>query len=247
MLISESRVTEPLLEIENLGVGYGEGVVIDGLSLSIEAGGSLAVLGRNGAGKSTLMLAIAGHLSPRAGKIRFDGQDITTMPPDRRCRMGIGWVPQGREVFAPLSVEENLRIAATRGAWTIDRVYGLFPKLKERRSNFGDQLSGGEQQMLAIGRALVTNPRLLLLDEPLEGLAPVVAQDVARCITEITQGENIAVILIEQHAGFALRLARHALILERGLAVRRGVSIEVAEDRDALEQYVGIRKPVRAA
>ena len=240
-------MTEPLLKIEDLDVGYGEGVVIHGLTLTIEAGGSLAVLGRNGAGKSTLMLAIAGHLAPHTGRIRFNGQDITAMSPHRRCRLGIGWVPQGREVFAPLSVEENLRIAATPGAWTIDRVYQLFPKLKERRTNLGNQLSGGEQQMLAIGRALVTNPRLLLLDEPLEGLAPVVAQDVARCITEITQGESMAVVLIEQHAGFALRLARHALILERGLAVRCGTSIAVGEDRDALEQFVGIRKPVRAA
>jgi branched-chain amino acid transport system ATP-binding protein len=240
-------VTGPLLEIDGLDVGYGEGIVINGLSLTIEPGGSLAVLGRNGAGKSTLMLAIAGHLTPRAGRIRFAGQDITTVPPHRRCRLGIGWVPQGREVFAPLSVEENLQIAVAPGAWTIDRVYELFPKLRERRANFGNQLSGGEQQMLAIGRALVTNPRLLLLDEPLEGLAPVVAQDVARCITEITQGENMAVVLIEQHAGFALRLAQHAIILERGLAVRSGTSTAVAEDRDALEQFVGIRKPVRAA
>jgi branched-chain amino acid transport system ATP-binding protein len=240
-------MTDPLLEIEGLDVGYGEGIVINGLSLTIEAGGSLAVLGRNGAGKSTLMLAIAGHLVPQTGRIRFGGKDITTTPPHRRCRLGIGWVPQGREVFAPLSVEENLRIAATPGAWTIDRVYDLFPKLKERRTNFGNQLSGGEQQMLAIGRALVTNPRLLLLDEPLEGLAPVVAQDVARCITEITQGENMAVVLIEQHAGFALGLAQDAIILERGLAVRSGTSTAVAEDRDALEQFVGIRKPVRAA
>ena len=240
-------MTGPLLETEGLSVGYGEGIVINGLSLTIEAGGSLAVLGRNGAGKSTLMLAIAGHLVPQTGRIRFGGKDITTTPPHRRCRLGIGWVPQGREVFAPLSVEENLRIAATPGAWTIDRVYDLFPKLKERRTNFGNQLSGGEQQMLAIGRALVTNPRLLLLDEPLEGLAPVVAQDVARCITEITQGENMAVVLIEQHAGFALGLAQDAIILERGLAVRSGTSTAVAEDRDALEQFVGIRKPVRAA
>lgn len=240
-------MTEPLLKIDNLDVGYGEGVVIDGLSLKIEAGGSLAVLGRNGAGKTTLMLAIAGHLASRTGRIQFGGKDITAAPPHQRCRAGIGWVPQGREVFAPLSVEENLRIAATSGSWTIDRVYELFPSLKKRRANFGDQLSGGEQQMLAIGRALVTNPRLLLLDEPLEGLAPVVAQDVARCISEITQGENMAVILIEQHAGFALRLARHAIILERGRAVRCGTSVAVAEDRDALEQFVGIRKPVRAA
>ncbi|MBR0827195.1 ABC transporter ATP-binding protein [Bradyrhizobium manausense] len=240
-------MTESLLEIESLDVGYGEGVVVHDLSLNIDVGGSLALLGRNGAGKSTLMLAIAGHLAPRKGRLRFGGKEITTMPPHLRSRMGVGWVPQGREVFAPLTVQENLRIAETPGAWTIDRVYELFPKLKERRANFGNQLSGGEQQMLAIGRALVTNPRLLLLDEPLEGLAPVVAQDVARCITEITQGENMAVILIEQHAGFALRLAQHAIILERGVAVRSGPSMTVAQDRDALEQFVGIRKPVRAA
>ncbi|MDA9504516.1 ABC transporter ATP-binding protein [Bradyrhizobium sp. CCBAU 11386] len=236
-----------MLEIESLDVGYGEGVVVQGLSLSIGVGGSLALLGRNGAGKSTLMLGIAGHLAPRKGRIRFAGKDITTMPPHLRCRMGIGWVPQGREVFAPLTVEENLRIAATLGAWTIDRVYELFPKLKERRDNFGNQLSGGEQQMLAIGRALVTNPRLLLLDEPLEGLAPVVAQDVARCIAEITQGESMAVVLIEQHATFALGLTQHAIIIERGLLLRSGASGAITADRDALEQYVGIRKPVRAA
>nr|WP_249158428.1 ABC transporter ATP-binding protein [Bradyrhizobium jicamae] len=236
-----------MLQIDKFDVGYGDGIVIHDLQLGIASGGSLAVLGRNGAGKSTLMLAIAGHLVPRAGRMRFDGKDITTAPPHRRCRAGIGWVPQGREVFAPLSVEEHLRIAAAPGVWTIDRVYDLFPRLKERRGNFGNQLSGGEQQMLAIGRALVTNPRLLLLDEPLEGLAPVVAQDVARCIGEITQADNMAVVLIEQHAGFALRLAQQAIILERGVAVRRGTSQAIAADRDALEQFVGIRKPVRAA
>lgn len=240
-------VTEPLLEVDQLNVGYGEGIVISGLSFAMEAGGSLAVLGRNGAGKSTLMLALAGHLTPRSGRIRFGGNEITAVPPHRRCRMGIGWVPQGREIFAPLTVEENLQIAASGGAWTIERIYDMFPGLRARRTNFGDQLSGGEQQMLAIGRALVTNPRLLLLDEPLEGLAPVVAQDVARCITEITETESMAVILIEQHAGFALGLARQAIILERGIAVRKGESSAVAADRNALEQYVGIRKPVRAA
>ena len=192
------------------------------------------------------MLAIAGHLRPRSGAIRLDGTDITNASADRRCRRGIGWVPQGREIFSPLTVDENLRIAATDGPWTIDRVYRLFPRLKERHRNFGNQLSGGEQQMLAIGRALVTNPRLLLLDEPLEGLAPVVAQDVARCIAEVAGQEGMAVILIEQHAGFALGLAREALVLDRGLVVRHGASRTIAEDRAALEQYVGIRKPARS-
>ena len=236
-------MADQLLQIDGLSVGYGRGIVLDRLSLAIPRGGSLAVLGRNGVGKSTLMLAITGHLQPRAGVIRFDGEDITAATPDRRCRLGIGWVPQGREIFAPLTVDENLRIAVTDGAWSARRVYELFPRLAERRGNFGNQLSGGEQQMLAIGRALVTNPKLLLLDEPLEGLAPVVAQDVARCIAQVASGEGMAVILIEQHAGFALGLAREAIILERGVAVRSGPSDAIAQDRDALEQYVGIRKP----
>lgn len=244
--IWESTImSEMLLQIDGLSVGYGDGIVISDMSLDLAAAGSIAVLGRNGAGKSTLMLGIAGHLVPRAGRIRFRGEDITSMPPHQRCRLGIGWVPQGREIFSPLSVDENLRIAVAKGPWTVDRVYRLFPGLHARRNHFGNQLSGGEQQMLSIGRALVTNPRLLLLDEPLEGLAPVVARDVARCITEIGRSEGIGIFLIEQHAGFALGLARHAMILERGIAVRNGTSADVANDREALEQYVGIRKPTR--
>lgn len=233
---------EPFLDVDDLCVGYGDGIVISNLSFSIPAGGSVAVLGRNGVGKSTLVLAIAGHLRPRSGRIRLRGKEITALPPERRCWLGIGWVPQEREVFAPLTVDEHLRIAAASGPWTIPRVYELFPRLADRRRHFGDQLSGGEQQMLAIGRALVTNPKLLLLDEPLEGLAPVVAQDVARCIREVARAEGMSVILIEQHAGFALKLADQAIILERGLVVRRGTSDAIARDHDALEQYVGVRK-----
>ena len=236
-------MSEPFLDVDKLCVGYGDGIVISNLSFSVRAGDSVAVLGRNGVGKSTLVLAIAGHLRPRSGCIRLRGKEITTLPPEQRCRLGIGWVPQEREVFAPLTVDEHLRIALASGPWTIARVYDLFPSLKERRRHFGNQLSGGEQQMLAIGRALVTNPRLLLLDEPLEGLAPVVAQGVAQCIREIVGAEGTSVILIEQHAGFALKLADHAIILERGLVVRRGTSDAIARDHDALEQYVGVRKP----
>lgn len=238
-------MSDPVLEIEGVSVGYGEGIVICDLSLSLGRGRSLAVLGRNGVGKSTLMLAIMGHLRPRSGSIRLHGQDIVAASPDRRCRLGIGWVPQGREVFAPLTVEENLRIAMTDGPWSIQRVYQLFPRLQERRRNYGNQLSGGEQQMLAIGRALVTNPALLLLDEPLEGLAPVVAQDVARCIAQVAESEGMSIILIEQDASFALGLTHQAVILERGMVVRSGPCQAIAQDRDALEQYVGIRKPAK--
>jgi branched-chain amino acid transport system ATP-binding protein len=236
-------MADALLKIDCLTVGYGDGVVLTDLSLSLDAGKSLAVLGRNGVGKSTLMLAITGHLRPKAGQIAFRGAQIDAIPPFRRCRLGIGWVPQGREVFAPLTVHENLQIAATKGPWILKRVYELFPRLLERRQNYANQLSGGEQQMLAIGRALVTNPSVLLLDEPLEGLAPVVAQDVARCIAQVVEQEGMSTILVEQHAGFALELAHNALILERGLVVRCGSSAEIARDQQALEQYVGIRKP----
>lgn len=233
---------EPLLAIEDLTVGYGEGVVISGMNLELSLGETLALLGRNGVGKSTLMLAVTGHLRQQRGSIRLGGRDITKMPADRRCRLGIGWVPQGREIFAPLTVEENLQIATSRGPWTIRRIYDLFPRLEERRRNFGNQLSGGEQQMLAIGRALVTNPKLLLLDEPLEGLAPAVAQDVAKCIEGVAGNEGVAIILVEQHADFALSVSQQAIILERGIVVRRGSSDMIANDRAALEQFVGLRK-----
>jgi branched-chain amino acid transport system ATP-binding protein len=235
-------MAEPLIAVEDLTVGYGEGVVISGMAFEVSLGETLAVLGRNGVGKSTLMLAMTGHLTPQKGSIRLNGRDITKAAPYRRCRLGIGWVPQGREIFAPLTVEENLQIAAAKGPWTLRRIYGLFPRLEERRRNFGNQLSGGEQQMLAIGRALITNPRLLLLDEPLEGLAPAVAQDVAKCIADVSGEEGVATILIEQHADFALSVSQQALILERGMVVRHGSSDLIANDRGALEQHVGLRK-----
>ncbi len=236
-------MADALLQIDRLTVGYGDGIVLTDLSVSLERGKSLAVLGRNGVGKSTLMLAIAGHLLPKAGSVSLKGSSIDKVAAFMRCRLGIGWVPQGREVFAPLTVEENLRIAATIGPWNLRRVYELFPRLLERRQNYANQLSGGEQQMLAIGRALITNPSLLLLDEPLEGLAPVVAQDVARCIARVVEKEGVSTILVEQHAGFALELAHDALIIERGVVVRHGPSAEIARDQESLEQYVGIRKP----
>ena len=235
-------MADRLLEVNGLTVGYGDGIVLSDLSLSLDRGRSLAVLGRNGVGKSTLMLAIAGHLVPKSGTVALSGQSLDRAPAFERCRRGIGWVPQGRDVFAPLTVEENLLLAARKGPWTMRRVHDLFPRLLERRRNYAGQLSGGEQQMLAIARALMTNPTVLLLDEPLEGLAPTVARDVARCITEVVENEGMSAILVEQHAGFALELAHEALIIERGKVVRSGTSAQIAADRDALELHVGIRK-----
>jgi len=235
-------MADRLLEVNGLTVGYGDGIVLSDLSLSLDRGRSLAVLGRNGVGKSTLMLAIAGHLVPKSGTVALRGQSLDRAPAFERCRRGIGWVPQGRDVFAPLTVEENLLIAAGKGPWTMRRVHDLFPRLLERRRNYAGQLSGGEQQMLAIARALMTNPAVLLLDEPLEGLAPTVARDVARCITEVVENEGMSAILVEQHAGFALELAHEALIIERGKVVRSGTSAQIAADRDSLELHVGIRK-----
>jgi branched-chain amino acid transport system ATP-binding protein len=235
-------MSDVLLEVENLSVGYGEGLVLTELSFSLQEGSSLAVLGHNGVGKSTLMLAIMGHLRPSTGKILFKSEDLESVVPFRRCRMGLAWVPQGREIFAPLTVEEHLLIAAVKGAWSPERIFKLFPGLAERRNNLGGQLSGGEQQMLAIARALVTNPDLLLLDEPLEGLAPVVAKRVAECIRTIVQSEGTSVVLIEQHSSFALEITRNALLLERGRLVFEGASSVLASDSEKLERYVGLRR-----
>lgn len=236
-----------LLAIESLRAGYGEAVVLPNMSLRLAEGQVLALLGRNGTGKTTLINSIVGVTRRFSGNVTLSGTDVTAMRPDQRARAGIGWVPQERNIFRSLTVEENMTAVAQPGPWTVARVYEMFPRLKERRSNFGNQLSGGEQQMLAIGRALVTNPRLLLLDEPLEGLAPVVAQDVGRCIAAVAGDGGMAIILIEQHAGFALGLAREAIILDRGRIARQGPSASIGADQAALEQFVGIRRPARAA
>ncbi|HEX3350189.1 MAG TPA: ABC transporter ATP-binding protein [Acetobacteraceae bacterium] len=233
---------DALLDVAGLSAGYGEGLVLEDVSLSLERGGSLAVLGRNGVGKSTLMLALMGHLPARAGRVAFRGRDITRMSPHARVRAGIGWVPQERECFPSLTVEEHLVIAARRGPWTRARIYELFPRLQERRRNFGTQLSGGEQQMLAIGRALATNPALLLLDEPMEGLAPVVVQEIASRIPFLMQQEGLAVILVEQHARLALDMTHHAMVLDRGRVVHAGTSAELVSDAALMEQHIGMRR-----
>jgi branched-chain amino acid transport system ATP-binding protein len=231
----------PLLALSDIRAGYGAGVVLDGVSFELPEHGSLAVLGRNGVGKSTLILTIMGYTQVGRGRILWRGEDITGNAPHRRARAGIGWVAQEREIFSTLTVEENLTVASREGRWNLSAVYDLFPRLAERRRNLGNQLSGGEQQMLAIARALMTNPALLLLDEPLEGLAPIVIEELAAAIRRMTSESGDAFILVEQHADVALSLTQSALVLERGRIVHSGPSAKLLADHAALDRLVGLR------
>jgi branched-chain amino acid transport system ATP-binding protein len=234
-------MAESLLSLTDIRAGYGAGIVLDGVTFELPERGSLAVLGRNGVGKSTLILTIMGMTQILRGRIVWRGGDITAEAPHRRARAGIGWVAQEREIFATLTVEENLTVAARDGRWDLPAVYDLFPRLAERRRNFGNQLSGGEQQMLAIARALMTNPALLLLDEPLEGLAPIVVEELAAAIRRMTEQGANAFILVEQHADIALSLTRSALVLERGRIVHSGPSAALLADHAALDRLIGLR------
>ena len=233
---------DDVLAVEGLVAGYGEGVVLHDLSFSLAGGGSLAVLGRNGVGKTTTLLTILGHVQARAGRVVLHGVDITRWEPHRRIAAGLGWVPQGREMFPSLTVDEHLTIARRPGAWNRKRVYDLFPRLEERRRNLGNQLSGGEQQMLAIGRALMTNPRVMLMDEPLEGLAPVIVEEVSRCIARLLAEEAMSIVLVEQHAKFALDLTGHAIVLERGRIVESAPSDALLADEGRLEAAIGMSR-----
>jgi len=213
-----------LLELRDVRAGYGDAVVLDGVSLSVEENGALAVLGRNGVGKSTLILTILGFTRLHRGQILWKGQDISRLAPHRRVQLGIGWVAQEREIFPSLNVEENLLVAARSGPWNLKRIYELFPRLQERKANMGNQLSGGEQQMLATARALMTNPTLLLLDEPLEGLAPIIVEELVRSLKNL----DMATILVEQHTGVALELTEDAVVIERGTIAHRAKSAAFA-------------------
>ena len=226
-------MAEPLLALRNVRAGYGDAVVLDGISLEVPERGRLAVLGRNGVGKSTLLLTIMGLTDVGHGTIAWRGGDVTTTASHRRALRGVGWVPQEREIFPSLTVEENLLVAARPGWWNLEAVYGLFPPLAARRRGMGRHLLGGEQQMLAIARALMTNPTLLLLDEPLEGLAPIIAAEVGNAIRRMT-GEGIAVILVEQHVEVALSLTDSAVILERGRIAHAASSSALLADRKSV-------------
>jgi branched-chain amino acid transport system ATP-binding protein len=228
------------LTLEEVSAGYGETVVLEGISLALAPGQTLTVLGRNGVGKTTLLATIMGHTRLHGGSIRFAGEAITALPAYRRARLGIGFVPQEREIFPSLTVEENLTVAARRGQWTLTRVYDFFPSLAERRRNNGNQLSGGEQQMLAIGRALMGNPTLLLMDEPLEGLAPVIVDTLLTGLDRLKREDELALLLVEQHAKLALELAQIAIVLDRGAIVFSGTSRGLLDAPERLNDLMGV-------
>jgi branched-chain amino acid transport system ATP-binding protein len=234
-------MAEALLKLQQVTAGYGDAVVLHDVSLELPEHGSLAVLGRNGVGKSTLLLTIMGFTQMRAGHVYWRGKDISKQPPHWRASNGLAWVAQEREIFPSLTVEENLTVAARPGDWNLTNIYALFPRLNERRRNMGNQLSGGEQQMLAIARALMTNPSLLLLDEPFEGLAPVIVDELTAAVKLMLSGRKIAIVLVEQHTEVALELTAEAVVLERGAIVHRAASPTLQHDTATLERLVGLR------
>ncbi len=228
------------LVLEGISAGYGETVVLDGVSLVLPDGGTMSVLGRNGVGKTTLLATLLGHTNLHAGRIVFQGQPVEHLRPFQRARLGIGYVPQEREIFPSLTVEENLTVAARAGTrWDHARVYALFPALAVRRRNMGNQLSGGEQQMLAIGRALMGNPSLLLLDEPLEGLAPVIVNALLGALRRL-RDDGLAIVLVEQHARLALEFSARAVILDRGKVVYDGESQTLLDNPRRLAELIGV-------
>jgi branched-chain amino acid transport system ATP-binding protein len=229
-----------ILEVAALRAGYGEAVVLHGIDLRLAAGQSLALLGRNGTGKTTLIATLVGATRRHGGRIVFGGSDVTRLPAHRRAAAGIGWVPQERNIFRSLTVEENLTAVARPGRWTPAEAYRMFPRLAERRGNLGYQLSGGEQQMLAVARALMLNPRLLLLDEPLEGLAPIIVEELLASIARIVRDEGLSAIIVEQNPRLVLGITDHAVVLDRGRVVHQAPSSELLADDARLESLLAV-------
>jgi branched-chain amino acid transport system ATP-binding protein len=229
-----------LLSAERLTAGYGDSIVLEDVSFDLEEAGSLALLGRNGVGKTTLLLTLMGLTRLKSGSLTWEGADIVRLPTFRRSQAGLGWVPQERFMFPSLTVEEHLSVVSRPGPWNIARVFRYFPRLEERRLNLGNQLSGGEQQMLAIARALMTNPKLLLLDEPMEGLAPIIVQELMRVLGELVGAGEFAVIVVEQHARLALTLTRDTIVLDRGQVVHRSASEHLLKHPGTLDRLVAV-------
>ncbi|MDI9333162.1 MAG: ABC transporter ATP-binding protein [Cytophagales bacterium] len=229
-----------LLRIDHLSAGYGEAVVLNNISLSIQAGETLALLGRNGTGKTTFINTLAGTTRQHGGTMTLGGVPLHTRKPHQRAAAGIGWVPQERNIFKSLTVHENLTAVARTGVWTPARVYEMFPRLAERKANMGTQISGGEQQMLAMGRALVLNPKLLLLDEPLEGLAPIIVEELLAAIARITRDEGMSAIIVEQHPQAILKISHTAVVLDHGTVVHAGAARDLLSQPERLERLLGV-------
>jgi len=228
------------LSLRDLSAGFGPTVIVENVTLQLELGSCLAILGRNGVGKSTLLRTIMGMTRVHAGRMALGNQDLAGLPVYRRSRAGLGFVPQEREVFKSLTVQENLRIAQRVGHWNLDTVCALFPRLAERRDNLGSQLSGGEQQMLAIARALVGNPTVLLMDEPSEGLAPVIVDQVFEALTLIRSRRDMAIVLVEQHASLALEFSDQTVVMDRGRIVHAGPSSALRNQPEQLARIMGL-------
>jgi branched-chain amino acid transport system ATP-binding protein len=231
-----------LLQVDDLSAGYGEAIVLHGISVSLAQGQTLALLGRNGTGKTTFMNTLAGATRRHGGTIMLDGVALHELALHERAGAGIGWVPQERNIFKSLTVDENLTAVARKGPWTPARVYEMFPRLAERKTNLGTQLSGGEQQMLAVGRALVINPKLLLLDEPLEGLAPIIVQELLRAIRRITREEGLSAIIVEQHPQAILAISDVAIVLDHGTVVHASSAGSLQEQPVLLDRLLGVAR-----
>ena len=229
-----------LLAVSGLSAGYGRAVVLSDIAFRLAEGEALAVLGRNGVGKTTLIDSIVGVTRHFAGSLGLAGREIAGLAPEARAAAGIGWVPQERNIFRSLTTHENLTAVARPGPWTAERVYAMFPRLAERRRNLGNQLSGGEQQMLAIGRALVLNPKLMLLDEPLEGLAPIIVEELLRSIARLVRDEGMSAIIVEQNPRLILPITDRAVVLDRGSVVDEGPSAELLADRRRLDRWLAV-------
>ncbi|MAK55065.1 MAG: ABC transporter ATP-binding protein [Pusillimonas sp.] len=229
-----------ILTVDRVRAGYGEAVILEDISFSLKEGDSLALLGRNGVGKSTLLLTLLGLTQLHCGSIHWSGRDVSRVATHQRAGAGMGWVPQERHMYPSLTVEEHLTVVARPGEWDVPKVYKLFPRLEERRGNMGNQLSGGEQQMLAIARALMVNPRLLLLDEPMEGLAPIIVQELLGVIRRLVQETGLTVIVVEQHARLALGLTQEAIVLDRGQIVHQSSSQELLDEPETLNRLVAV-------
>jgi branched-chain amino acid transport system ATP-binding protein len=230
------------LELDAVSAGYGETVVLEDIRLALAEGETLSIIGRNGVGKTTLLATVMGHNTLHGGDVRLHGKTIARLPAHRRNWAGLGYVPQEREVFPSLTLRENLEVAARPGAWTIDKVFGLFPRLGERQKNRGNQLSGGEQQMLAIARALIGNPSVVLMDEPSEGLAPVIVEELARAVKRLAATEGLTMILVEQNTRLALDISPRTAVMDRGRIVFDGASEELKRDPDKLHRLIGVGK-----